>query len=603
MATATAQSHSPASPGARVLAEFRGSMEAYAPRMLRIQTKSGHLLPLVPNRVQRILNEKIEAQLAEVGYVRAMILKARQPGVSTWIAARVYRGTTLWRNRNALVLGDSDDRGQILSRIYERFHEHIPEPRLRPAQLASRRGQEMLFAHDSQISVATAGGRNPGRAMTRFYLHLSELAFWERQLETLVGVLQTVPNGMGEVYIESTANGIGDEFHERWTQASSGQSDWIAIFLPWFIHEEYALTLSPEREAEIRDTADDWERKALDVGIEWEGEHWKLTPGQLAWRRWKITNDFAGDVRAFRQEFPATAREAFLVSGNAYFDDEALVEAEAATRPPISRRNIVLAPPAVLLSSPTERGWLRIWEMPTDGGHYVIGADTATGKMSAARGVALSESDAERGGRDYCSADVVKVAEWVWNKEREEWVLEPCERQVAQVHGYIAPELFAEQIFGVGMLWSCRVDMAAKASREPALLGVERNHDSGQTVLRWLRDHHYPKLYWHRRVNVRTQKPTVELGWVTDGTSRMPMLDALAEGVRNATIEIPSADTVKEMFTFVRGDEGRPEAQEGTHDDRVISLAISRQMTRFHRHGAPRRDLPATETRNTPTGV
>jgi hypothetical protein len=81
------------------------------------------------------------------------------------------------------------------------------------------------------------------------------------------------------------------------------------------------------------------------------------------------------------------------------------------------------------------------------------------------------------------------------------------------------------------------------------------------------------------------------------------MLDALAEGVRNATIEIPSADTVKEAFTFVRGDEGRPEAQEGTHDDRVISLAIAHQMLRYHRHGAPRRDLPEMVVRNTPTGV
>jgi hypothetical protein len=83
----------------------------------------------------------------------------------------------------------------------------------------------------------------------------------------------------------------------------------------------------------------------------------------------------------------------------------------------------------------------------------------------------------------------------------------------------------------------------------------------------------------------------------------MPMLDSLAEGVRNATIEIPSADTVREMFTFVRGDEGRPEAQEGTHDDRVISLAIAKQMTRYHAHASERIELPEVVVRDTPTGV
>src|SRR5574341_1175991 len=150
MATATAPSE-----GAELVRLFRADMRYYAPRVCRIQTKRAELVPLEPNRAQLIVESKIERQLETHGYVRALILKARQEGISTWIAARIYRGCTLWRDRNALVVGDKDERSSILYRIYERFHDHVPEP-FGPRTRVKRRGQELLFGHDSQIAVETA---------------------------------------------------------------------------------------------------------------------------------------------------------------------------------------------------------------------------------------------------------------------------------------------------------------------------------------------------------------------------------------------------------------------------------------------------------------
>ena len=126
--------------------------------------------------------------------------------------------------------------------------------------------------------------------------------------------------------------------------------------------------------------------------------------------------------------------------------------------------------------------------------------------------------------------------------------------------------------------------------RAPALLGIERNHSSGETVLRLLKDvWSYPRLYYHRQINRRTNRQTLMAGWVTNVENRQVMLDELAQALRENSIHLPNADTIKECFTFIRDDTGKPQAQEGCHDDRVISAAGVLQLARY---GAPRRPRP-----------
>src|SRR5206468_10777514 len=105
-------------------------------------------------------------------------------------------------------------------------------------------------------------------------------------------------------------------------------------------------------------------------------------------------------------------------------------------------------------------------------------------------------------------------------------------RVVGQVQGRMAPEVFAEQLYAASLYWSCPGPAYAE-TREAALIGVERNHSSGHTVLRLLREEYrHPKLFRHRRMNVTGRQVTPEYGWVTDATTRMPMLDELAALVR-----------------------------------------------------------------------
>jgi hypothetical protein len=559
----------------------------------------------VANRAQRIIQKKLSAQREATGRVRACILKARQEGASTWIAARTFRRMHLWSNTQALVIADKDDRSGVLYDIYDRFHENLP-PELRLPRRTSLKRKRLVLVNDSELAVETAGDLQAGRAMTIHVLHISELAAWPKPDETLTSVLPAVPPDGSEIVVESTAQGVGNRFHRMWEEAESGNSEWIPIFLPWWIHEEYRRELDDDQREAILQTLSEWEREALEEGIEWEGDLHLLDLEQIAWRRATITNLYEGDERIFRQEFPSTALEAFLVSGNAFFDEEALQDYVRRARPPEIRGNLLKEGGGIILR-PAARGYLRVWEMPAKGGHYVIGADTAEGRLVAARDTGISEPDAERGGRDFNSADVILVEEEVESRDRNGKLVrrrEPRMRQVATLHGRMAPEVFAEQLHMLGYLYSCAGVLGRRTTRVPALEAIERNHASGQTILRVLRKElRYPRLFWHRRMNVRVEKPSDVLGWVTNVDTRRPMLDEFARGVRQGTIEILSPDTIREMTTFVMAEDGEPEAQEGCHDDRVLSFGITLQMARHHHSDDEPIPAPEVETADTPTGL
>jgi hypothetical protein len=165
----------------------------------------------------------------------------------------------------------------------------------------------------------------------------------------------------------------------------------------------------------------------------------------------------------------------------------------------------------------------------------------------------------------------------------------------------MVPEIFAQGVWYLGYFYS---SYGFNDIGRPSLIAVERNHSSGQTVLRELRENlRYPSLYYNRRFNTRMRKPTEYLGWVTDIQSRQPLLDGLAASVRENEIVISDMDTLKEMATFVRNEEdGKPQAQEGCYDDRVIALAISHEMLRYHLHD-PIGELPTWERAPTRSGV
>jgi hypothetical protein len=281
------------------------TLEQYATQVLKISTKNQGLSPLVFNSAQRYIHDQLEAQLQKTGKVRAVILKGRQQGCSTYVAARFYWQAVTRAGVRVFILTHSQDATQNLFGIVERFHEHVPEAERQPTRIASAK-EKYFHENGSGYRVGTAGSKSVGRSQTVQLLHASEVAFWPNADNHFAGMVQTVPDLPGtEIILESTACGIGNKFHALWQEAISGSSEYLAIFIPWYWQEEYRKT-PPE----------EWVPD--DLGKQYQALY-QLELTQLYWMYCKRRE--LGSEQLFAQEYPSCAAEAFSVSGEDRFID------------------------------------------------------------------------------------------------------------------------------------------------------------------------------------------------------------------------------------------------------------------------------------------
>lgn len=285
----------------RLLARYRTDLQAYARDCLRIRDKGGQLR-LFPgfNAAQHHVHERIEQQLRETGKVRALILKARQQGISTYAAARYYRRAALNRGIGVYILSHEQTASDNLFKMVDRFQVNNP---LAP-QVGVSNVKELEFVKlDSSYVVATAGQKAGGRSRTITLYHGSEVAFWANAADHFGASVQTVPDLPGtEVLLESTANGASGEFYERWQDAVAGRGDYIAIFTPWFWQEEYTRPVPPDFELSE-------EPEESGISEREYAELFDLPMERMAWRRAKIA-ELRSSLR-FDQEYPASPEVAF----------------------------------------------------------------------------------------------------------------------------------------------------------------------------------------------------------------------------------------------------------------------------------------------------
>lgn len=295
-------------------AKLQKSLPYFSKNVLKIADKSGNLSPLIFNQAQIYLHNRLEDQLQRTGKVRAIIVKGRQQGCSTYVAARFYHKTTWNPYKNAFILAHQADSTQALFNMVERYKENAPKP-MQPG-VDVENSKQLVFKNKSQYRVGTAGSKSVGRGGTNQYIHGSEVAFYEAAADIQTGLMQTVPNAPGtEIILESTANGLGNFFHKKAMSALNGSEEsgeeWELIFIPWFWQDEYYL--SPPEGFSLTEE----ERKLKSM--------YKLSDGQLYWRRAKM-REF-DEEWMFKQEYPFTVQEAFQTSGVRLFDPITVQEA------------------------------------------------------------------------------------------------------------------------------------------------------------------------------------------------------------------------------------------------------------------------------------
>jgi len=445
-----------------------------------------------------------------------MILKPRQLGFTTQVCALFFADTLLRPNTTSVIVAHDTDSSEKVFRIVQLFWERLPEEeRQRTGMPRFSNRKEFLWPKiNSHFFVGTAGSLTFGRGQTINNLHCSEFAFWPKPEEALIALTEAVPAD-GRVVVESTANGMGNHFHDLWTEAKLAGNRFATHFYVWWEDPTYRIAAEP-----LADLSQEGLRLK---------RAWSLDDDQIRWRR-----DKRRQLReSFVQEYPEDDVTCFLASGRCCFDTQALVAAQtriAAEPEPPSLAALVGAKGGQIAVPPAR---LSVWKRPEKGRSYVVGADVGEG---------LAGGDASCG----CVLD----------RETGE--------QVAELHGRVPPERFGHLLDALGRFYN------------QAAVAVERNNH-GHSTLNTLRNVcRYPRLYYHVRYD-QLGKAMPVLGWPTDQATKPILVDDLAAAIAGGHLLIHSAGLVDECFTFVTTDTGAQEAQEGKHDDRVLAAGIAWQ--------------------------
>jgi hypothetical protein len=347
--------------------------------LLNIRDKNGRLRRLVLNRAQKDL-ETTSTQ-------RNIVLKARQLGVTTYVAARFFVNCITREGTLSVQVAHDQRSAEEIFRIVHRLLENLPEALRQGALVTSRANvRQIVFpVLDSEYRVETAADPNAGRGLTIHNLHCSEVARWPRDVsETLASLRAAVPPD-GEIFLESTPSGAGGKFYDEWQRAS--QTGYTRHFYPWWWDANY------RRKIEVV--------KFTEEEIELIRRH-GLDPGQIAFRR-EMRANYRNRAR---EEYAEDPESCFLASGDCVFDSD-LVEQRLKQPAPIAEES--------------DAGRLLTFFPPIPGGNgivpkqYIVGVDPAGGGTDG----------------DYSCAQVIDQSSGV---------------QCAELHGHFSPHDLAARV-------------------------------------------------------------------------------------------------------------------------------------------------------------
>ncbi len=311
--------------------------DAWIGKFLKIRTKKAGETQFVLNRAQREYSRRCSNQ--------NIVLKARQLGMTTYVAARHFLHTICRKGTISMQVAHNREAAEEIFRIIRRFWDHLPDD-LRKGVLKTSHCNvhELVFPNlDSEFSV-TSAEENAGRGRTIHNLHCTEVSRWAGGGEDALASLRAALVPGGEIVLESTPNGAGGLFYEEWQRAE--ETGYTTHFFPWWFEDAYVSEPGPsfqltEEETEL-------------------AEIHGLRANQIAWRRhqWAALRGLA------LQEFAEDPVSCFRASGECVFELVAVERAFDSIGEPVESH---------------DNGRLLIWLPRQDGRQYVIGVDPAGG--------------------------------------------------------------------------------------------------------------------------------------------------------------------------------------------------------------------------------
>ena len=303
---------------------------------LSVRDREGMLRKLVANPAQK----QFERRRGR----RNIVLKARQMGVTTWIAGQYLLKTISQRGVLTVQVAHTREAAESIFAVVQRMWENLPASWREGPLVRSRAnvGQMVFPKLDSEFRVVSAADENAGRGLTIQNLHLSEVSRWPGDAAaTLAGLRAALAPG-GEMTLESTPNGAYGAFYDEWQRAE--ETGTVRHFFPWWLEPTY-----------VAEAANDLRHDELEL-MRRHG----LSAEQIGYRR-GLEQSFRG-LR--RQEFAEDAVSCFRSSGECCFEVEAIERRLDAVPQPIESRR---------------GGALQLWLPAIADKEYLVAVDTAGG--------------------------------------------------------------------------------------------------------------------------------------------------------------------------------------------------------------------------------
>ena len=174
-----------------------------------------------------------------------IILKPRQVGISTYIDLRLLaKCISVHGTRAAIISHERDATTRLLRKVHLALRDLIERKvkvNGKPIKTKYSSKFEISFPDmGSYLYIGTAGQRAFSRGDSLTDVHGSEVAFFANAGELMTGIVGALVSS-AEVWLESTANGMGGYFYDMVKKCEDGTGPAKLHFFPWHNFPEYSL--------------------------------------------------------------------------------------------------------------------------------------------------------------------------------------------------------------------------------------------------------------------------------------------------------------------------------------------------------------------------
>lgn len=517
----------------RRMAQVRRALPTLGPKLFNIRSKERGIIPWTPSDAQcSILLAK------DTG--ADIILKARQLGISTMTVLEFLAYLLLVDGFNGIIISEDEDKAKQLLQIAWLALDMLPEAYKVPLKYGRDRyiiteapqydknKKRIGGGRGSSLYIGTAGKYTLGRGQTIQAAHMSELAFWPSEAgqdadDLLQGLEEAVPDRPGAILrIESTANGFGNVFHQKWTAAVRGSGRYRARFFPWWFALDDEYQKPAVQPFERTDEEQDF------VESVWAKYKFRLTDDHIQWRRDKIESK----GKKFWQEYPEGPDSCFLSTGSSVFNE--ILELLDGVRKRIENN-------APLYVRDRHGVDCRYWSGARTGRSYIITVDMAEGQKEKS---------------DFNALLVCEVTD------------EGQVKEAVSAQGRTSATTFAQVV------------MELATEFNGALIAVERAN-TGFSVIDKLLEHmdsldYEYEMYHHEEFDAETGKKKLIAGFRTTRTSKEVAVERWAEDVKSGYYFPQEPLVISQALGYQHNPRtGKMEAQRGTYDDMLMCAMMA----------------------------